>query len=229
MSFTRIFAAESLTAQYINPQRNFNSRFLRELSDSPLRFSADHFSASQLAVKYFFFVDTRLPNYHESFWLKGSPFPALDLSTVPALADLELQFFKHTLFNGLFADFYYLCTTDDSLRYTFNFIALLCRESGSVTSMPLVWLLSLAATPAVVLANVFTSPFLLAGGQNVTGAPTKEVQAGIIETGTCADLLALELTFLHFLVVNSFLDLKPFIAYRLLQKRDGWMSNQIMS
>lgn len=173
-------------------------------------------------------MDERLPDYPTSFLRGQSPFSALELNAMPVLADLELQFFKHTLFNGLFADFYYLCTLD-SLSYAFHLVASLSRESGSVTSTPLVWLLSLAAAPAVVLANVLTSPFLLSFGQNVISAPAKEVQAGLVGAETCADLLALELTFLHFLVVNSFLDLKPFRAYRLLQKRGSWMSNQIMS
>lgn len=39
----------------------FNSRFLRELGPSSLKFSDENFSASELASKYFFFIDSRRP------------------------------------------------------------------------------------------------------------------------------------------------------------------------
>ena len=120
----------------------FNSRLLRELGTSPFKFSDENFSASDLASKYFFFIDRRRPIFDAD----GSEtdnfafFTSAVANQVGGFNDLELQFLKHTAFNAIFAEHYYDYVSYSPgifdiryFNYAFNFINEVLRYTLGVS------------------------------------------------------------------------------------------------
>lgn len=185
-----------------------NSRFLRELAAAPLKFSVEMFKPSELAAKYFFFIDNHRPIFGESSLSAQISATSRALNNfIPGFNDLELQFLKHTAFNALFAEHYYDYVSyypgsfdNRYFSYAFTVLDNLLRGVSGASA------LKTFMVPPLLMNWIFGSPyFQLYGSTAVIDASLGTKKNGI-------DVLSTELNFLRFLVMNAFVDVTPFVS-----------------